>query len=142
MAVSKFREYVSRLVCANIHSLTIFMHACDACDAGVLQACMHACANNVNECMFARACMFTCSRNLETAIYIMCIVGTTCALSILELRHAAGALQSASIAGSCAPGSPINHAKLPRSALILANCRFQVSNGYPSTALFLLYRHT
>jgi hypothetical protein len=33
IAVSEFREHVNRLAYTNIHSLTFFIHACDACDA-------------------------------------------------------------------------------------------------------------
>ena len=87
---------------------------------------IHACMRCMR--MYAHACMFTCSRNLETAICILCTVGTTYTLSIIESRQAVGALQGASIVGSCVHGSPITHAELPRSARILANCRFQVSN--------------
>ena len=84
-----------------------------------------------------------------TAIWIMCnmhtwqYVGTTtscgCALSILEDRdwqlapcvhHGVMRTKFSTIHGTIVPGSPINHAELPvpRSALILANCRSQVSN--------------
>ena len=67
-----------------------------------------------------------------TCRYILCNVGTTCALSSLESRQAAGASQGASIVGPCVPGSPIYHAELPRSALLTSKAFFPYfySKGY------------